>query len=350
MSPRQAFVSTLSRPCPSVTGVLTIKGAAAATGLPEATLRAWERRYAVVAPARTPSGYRLYDERTVADLVEMHRLVTAGWAPSQAAAELTRRRAEAPETPRADPSDGWADRAVGELVAAAAHLDTSTLEHLLDDVFAREPLEDVTRCWLLPALVALGDAWEQGEVSIAGEHLASHALLRRLAAAYEQAGQALVGVDGPRVVVGLPAGARHELGALAFAVVARRSGARVLYLGPDLPPVEWTTAARRHRAEVAVIVVPTGRDATAAANVVAALRDPLAWSGPEEESESDPPGTDLMPQVRLGGAAATKVRHAAYNDVVVLGGDLVEEAQALARRRGLSERPASLPGGERSRP
>ena len=40
----------------------TIKHAAALTGVPEATLRAWERRYAVVSPHRTAAGYRLYDE------------------------------------------------------------------------------------------------------------------------------------------------------------------------------------------------------------------------------------------------------------------------------------------------
>ena len=40
----------------------TIKEAAARTGLTIPVLRAWERRYRVVAPTRTPGGYRVYDE------------------------------------------------------------------------------------------------------------------------------------------------------------------------------------------------------------------------------------------------------------------------------------------------
>ena len=41
--------------------MFTIKRAAELTGLPVATLRAWERRYGVVAPIRSEGGYRLYE-------------------------------------------------------------------------------------------------------------------------------------------------------------------------------------------------------------------------------------------------------------------------------------------------
>ena len=40
----------------------TVKHAAELTGIPAATLRMWERRYAVVTPVRSESGYRLYDD------------------------------------------------------------------------------------------------------------------------------------------------------------------------------------------------------------------------------------------------------------------------------------------------
>ena len=36
------------------------------TGMAEATLRAWERRYGILEPQRTESGYRLYSERDIA--------------------------------------------------------------------------------------------------------------------------------------------------------------------------------------------------------------------------------------------------------------------------------------------
>ncbi|MBE3074340.1 MAG: MerR family DNA-binding transcriptional regulator, partial [Actinobacteria bacterium] len=39
----------------------TIKEASARSGVGAPLIRAWERRYGVVTPTRTASGYRLYD-------------------------------------------------------------------------------------------------------------------------------------------------------------------------------------------------------------------------------------------------------------------------------------------------
>ncbi|HSW42013.1 MAG TPA: MerR family DNA-binding transcriptional regulator, partial [Patescibacteria group bacterium] len=46
----------------------TIKQAAALSDLTVPTVRAWERRYGVVHPARTASGYRLYDNEAISRL------------------------------------------------------------------------------------------------------------------------------------------------------------------------------------------------------------------------------------------------------------------------------------------
>ena len=111
--------------------------------------------------------------------------------------------------------------------------------------------ETVADRQLLPALVALGDAWASGRLDVAAEHAASHAVLRRLSAAFQAAGGATLAAGS--VLVGLPPGARHELGALAFAVAARRAGIPVLYLGPDLPVADWVGTASRTQARAAVI-------------------------------------------------------------------------------------------------
>ena len=58
---------------------------------------------------------------------------------------------------------------------------------MLDERFSRASFESVVDGWLMPSLVALGEAWADGRVSVAGEHLASYAVQRRLAAAYDAA-------------------------------------------------------------------------------------------------------------------------------------------------------------------
>ena len=62
-----------------------MKHAAAMTGISPATLRMWERRYEVVVPGRSPSGYRVYDDAAVRRLSAMRALVEAGWSPRLAA-------------------------------------------------------------------------------------------------------------------------------------------------------------------------------------------------------------------------------------------------------------------------
>ena len=107
--------------------MFTIKRAAELTGVPEHTLRAWERRYGLVQPSRTASGYRLYDEEAVSLITAMKELVGAGWSAREAAAEAAR-RAHA-----ADPGPVVGD----DLVPAAADLDGEAIGRLLDAEFAK---------------------------------------------------------------------------------------------------------------------------------------------------------------------------------------------------------------------
>jgi DNA-binding transcriptional MerR regulator/methylmalonyl-CoA mutase cobalamin-binding subunit len=253
-----------------------ISQAASRTGLTVPVLRAWERRYGIVEPRRSPAGYRIYDEGAIARLTAMRRLVQAGWSPSAAAAAI--KSGTAP-TDVADPSSGSdavapADRPTASdlgssFVDAAGNLDSDRLEVLLDDMFARGSFERVADEHLMPAAVALGDAWADGRIDVAAEHLASHAVLRRLGAAYQAAGHQVA--ESGAILVGLPPGSRHELGALAFAVAARRAGLPVIYLGSDLPVDDWVLTAERVAARAAVIGAVTRADREAARDVATAL-------------------------------------------------------------------------------
>lgn len=255
-----------------VVGIYTIKHAAELVGVPVATLRAWERRYGVAVPQRSESGYRLYDDAAVQTLRHMQSLVTQGWAPRQAAEE-TRRRLDETVAGTAD-LDGGGESSVAltsgaeDLLAAAERLDVGAVSRLLDSHYASAAFETVTDDWLLPAMQELGLAWASGRVSVAGEHLVAHAVVRKLSAAYEAAGAAGI---GPRVVVGLPPRSRHEIGLLAFAVAARRAGLATTYVGADLPVDDWVSAVHARRADAVVLAASMERDLEAVEGVVGSL-------------------------------------------------------------------------------
>jgi DNA-binding transcriptional MerR regulator/methylmalonyl-CoA mutase cobalamin-binding subunit len=255
----------------------TIKVAAARAGVSIAVLRAWERRYGVVHPERTPAGYRLYDEAAIARLRAMRHLVDQGWSPSTAARSLAdmdeaafRSLSDAASVAAGPSATASGDLAIQFVEAAAAH-DGAGVDATLDLMFSQGSFEYVADHYLLPALVSLGAAWESGVLDIAAEHAASHAMLRRMGSAFEAAASnRRRGVV--TVVVGLPAGSRHELGALAFSIAARRAGVPVVYEGPDLPAEDWVAAVAQTRARAAVIGVVTGADRPAAAEVARELR------------------------------------------------------------------------------
>src|SRR3954453_2989212 len=72
------------------TGPFRINWVAENTGVAEATLRAWERRYQFPKPSRTPSGYRIYSQADVEQIQRMRELCEAGLAPADAAQLILR--------------------------------------------------------------------------------------------------------------------------------------------------------------------------------------------------------------------------------------------------------------------
>ena len=252
----------------------TIKQASRLTGVTEASLRSWERRYGVVVPHRNESGYRLYDEAALSAFTTMRRLVDEGWSPAAAADAV--RSGTAPAVPdevatseaSSGPRQSNAVTYMQQFLTSAAQMDTAGIEESLDGGFALGSFEHVVDSWLFPTLAALGEGWALGEIDVAGEHAASHAVHRRLSAAYDAAGSRS---RGPAVVVGVPPGSQHNLGALAFATAIRRTGMDVLYLGADVPVSSWETAVRSRQARAAVLSVVQPKDRPAAVAVAERL-------------------------------------------------------------------------------
>src|SRR5215212_4003907 len=72
-----------------------IKTVASLTGISPTTLRAWDRRYDLVEPRRTHSGYRVYSDVDIATLTRVKRLVDRGFKVGQAIS-LVRRGMQEP--------------------------------------------------------------------------------------------------------------------------------------------------------------------------------------------------------------------------------------------------------------
>lgn len=276
----------------------TIGEASARSGVSVPLLRAWQRRYGIVTPARTAAGYRLYDDAAVATLRRMRRLVDSGWSPAQAAEALRSGRPIAEVDPREAPRGAGTEALIDAIVSAARDLDASALDRALDDALLLADLGRSLETIIMPALVAIGEAWADGRVDVAGEHLVSHAVLRRLAQAFEGAA---VGGTRPLVLVGLPPTSRHEIGALAFATVARRAGLGAVYLGADTPVESWRQAVADVTPDAVVLGLAVDADVLSARDVAAAVHPTPVFVGGAPASRLD----DGEPMTALDGLVAS---------------------------------------------
>ena len=230
------------------------------TGLTSHAIRAWERRYGAVEPARTEGGQRLYSDAQVMRLRLLKRATAGGRSISSVAGlsteELT---ALVGEDGRSENGPAGPDRSdyLEACLAAADRLDAQTLrEELMRAVVSLSAPVFVTQV-VGPLLARVGELWEEGAMRPAQEHVVSTAVrqvLDWLLGRYEAS------ADAPLLVACTPAGELHEFGAMLASVVAADVGWRVLYLGPSLPAEEIAMAADQSGAVVVAVSVVDGED------------------------------------------------------------------------------------------
>ena len=217
----------------------TVRGAAAATGVTASRLRTWERRFGVPKPDRSRTGRRLYNEVDLQVIRRMVILVGAGVPAAQAAAAAL--EDAQPVVAEGAPAAGPASPRVAEFLAAAERYDEVGVTSVLERAVAESDWEQAAEQVLFPALRELGLRWETGVTISATEHFAS-ALVRRLVES-ALAAQAHPPAEAARVLVACPESERHEIGILVLALLLRRHGINVVYLGPDVPSGDLIASA-----------------------------------------------------------------------------------------------------------
>lgn len=276
------------------------------TGFSPSVLRAWERRYGLVRPARGQGGHRLYSEEDLRVLLGVRHLLDQGRSIGEAAA-LSRRelvrlgsRAAGPEPSPVPASE--LERLRRALVDGALAVDAEGLRRLLDELFARLSPERAVLDVLAPVAWRIGELWAQGKCSVASEHLVTEMFSLRLRALAEAAQP----TGAPALAACFPE-ERHELGLLVAAWWAARRGRRVVHLGPALPFEDLEKACAAVRPEVVLLSVTMPglfrKYRAALADLVRRRREPRHWivggqAVPEQDELLSPAGIILWPPKR----------------------------------------------------
>ena len=245
----------------------------AMTGLTPDLIRAWEKRYAVVAPIRGARGARLYTAADIAHLRLLGRVVGAGRAIGDVAGmsppELEQLAGDTvPKAP--ERRDGLVDRVIERL----ERFDHAAVARVLGDALIGLGCRAFVHQVAAPLLREVGDRWSSGMLAIADEHLFSGILHNLLASLIH----ARAGSGSRTVVLATPAGEQHELGLLLVALLALDAGLDLAYLGADLPAGEIVAAVQRSNAVLLGLSLVSGDNRSSAVHEVQAIQRALPAS------------------------------------------------------------------------
>lgn len=211
-----------------------IQKVAELTGVPAGLIRAWERRHGVLRPRRTGGGYRAYSEADVEVLRRLKQLTAAGVPISDAVRQLPDIRREVKAVDTSSPVFREGSQVEGlkaRILDAAGKLDQAAVGAALDEALAALPPVAAYEQVMVPVQREVGERWHQGTLSVAEEHLVTHAVRVRLLSLLHGAPR----LSRRHVVCACFPDEDHEVGLLGAALRFRHAGFRVTYLGARTP-------------------------------------------------------------------------------------------------------------------
>jgi MerR family transcriptional regulator, light-induced transcriptional regulator len=245
--------------------------------LSHSTLRFFEREGLVI-PARTPGGHRLY---SAADIERIHDIKR--WQQDRLSLNEIHERLQ-----HRDRFEQLGDLSARFLNQALDGQGSAAVSGLLEadtlGVSLARLLNDVLR----PALVAVGDGWAEGSISVAQEKEVSE-LARTILAELTQR-HVVVREDGPVVLAACLEGERHELGIRMVLALLAAQGWNIHFLGADVAPRFIGEAIRLRQPDDVLLSVTLEKHLSALPPTVSEIKEAAAEAG--------------MPNILVGGAAA----------------------------------------------
>jgi methylmalonyl-CoA mutase cobalamin-binding subunit len=239
------------------------------TGIRQATLRMWERRYGFPQPLRDRHGDRVYPLSQVERLHAVRRLVDRGIRPGQIFSGAV-----------ASTAEGAVRQPDAGVPAQFRHIFELLLGYRLADLhghFQHRLLEMGLRRFIIeflaPMSVEVGLAWSRGQLPVRCEHLFS-----QVASSILHAKQAAVRASvhqRPTVVLATLSGEAHALGILMAEAVMASFELDCIQLGTETPALEVAAAARDTGADIVALSFSAYFPRRSMVSLVTALRTAL---------------------------------------------------------------------------
>lgn len=242
-----------------------IKVVAKETGVKPETIRSWERRYGLPRPERTHSGHRKYSDNDISIIQWLAQRQKEGMNISSAVSQWQNQDSfENFEPTNSYPSqivdnsllvsgnsrNNKVDLFRNAWVAACLAFDRPKAEQILSQAFSLFEPEQICLEILQKGMVEIGMGWEKGNVTIQQEHFASALTMHRL--------ESLVSSTPPpirkeRILIGCAPEDHHTFSPLLLTYLLRRQGWDVIYLGANVPAVEFGKTVKQIKPHLVII-------------------------------------------------------------------------------------------------
>ena len=232
--------------------MLPIREVSRLTGVNAVTLRAWERRYGLLKPHRTPKGHRLYSEEHVRQIRAITDWINRGVSVSKVR-KLLEESVAAPEPDVGVSDDGVWDIYQHRFIAALKALNEQRLDSVFNQAMAEYPADTVIRRLFEPMLDKLQSAWQGLYGDRLEERFLENFLRTRIGLKLYNANRQSQADDGCSVICLTLPGEVSEMELLLLSLSAASHGCKVHYLGASIPLVEIPLAAEKLQVSAVVL-------------------------------------------------------------------------------------------------
>ncbi|ACO29883.1 MerR family transcriptional regulator [Bacillus thuringiensis] len=236
---------------PTLNGKYNIKAVSKIIGVQPSTLRAWERRYQMIAPKRNHAGHRLYTEEHIQILKWLMDKVSSGMMIGQAVQLLEGNRLQ-----NSVQNEIHYDREVvlvDDLLQALLKFDEITTSALLNEAFSIYATEKVIASIVLQVSNKLLTLKNNNEVTMVQFQYVVSFLQTRLGMVYHNASS----FSPIHKVVVLES---NMLKGFVFSTYLRLKGYEVIYIRASLAEDSITLAVEQIRPKYVVISFDDGRE------------------------------------------------------------------------------------------
>lgn len=243
---RQAVKDVNSEPA-DTQGLYPIRTVSNLTGVNSITLRAWERRYDLIKPSRTPKGHRLYTKQDINLIYRVVALLESGISIGQAREHLG--RIDKPDAGARKKKDRWKTYQ-DDLLSAVERYNEAELDGAYTEALSLYPVEMVTERLIRPVLKELGESWREDGTGVAHEHFFVTYLRNKLGA---RLGNLIGRHSHTRILACCVPHEQHEIGLLLFCLAAAEQGFGFVILGANTPMEELPEVARRSNCQAILL-------------------------------------------------------------------------------------------------